>query len=119
MLMMKKQAWSVLSVIALSAVLVAGCGSSAQPSGSNEAKSQFEEKLVIAGNGATVEKLMKDEIFKKFNEKHPNVKLSYVSGVSTEIVAKIKAQKNSPQIDVAIIEGGEQEKGRTEGLWQP
>jgi len=117
--MMKKQAWSVLSVIALSAILVAGCGSSAQPAGSNEAKSQFAAKLVIAGNGATVEKLMKDEIFKKFNEKHPNVKLSYVSGVSTEIVAKIKAQKNSPQIDVAIIEGGEQEKGRTEGLWQP
>lgn len=117
--MMKKQAWSVLSVIALSAVLVAGCGSSAQPAGSNDAKSQFENKLVIAGNGATVEKLMKDEIFKKFNEKYPNVKLSYVSGVSTEIVAKIKAQKNSPQIDVAIIEGGEQEKGRTEGLWQP
>ncbi len=76
----------------------------------------MEDTLVIAGNGATVEKLMKDVIFKKFNEKYPNVKLTYVSGVSTEIVAKVKAQKNSPQIDMTVIEGGEQEKGRQEGL---
>ncbi|QOT00644.1 extracellular solute-binding protein [Brevibacterium sp. JNUCC-42] len=129
---MKKKAWSVLSVIALAGTLVAGCGNSAQPvanSGSTSVPVQggtaastpakMENKLVIAGNGATVEKLMKDEIFKKFNEKYPDVKLSYVSGVSTEIVAKVKAQQNSPQIDIAIVEGGEQEKGRTEGLWQP
>jgi putative spermidine/putrescine transport system substrate-binding protein len=38
--------------------------------------------------------------------------------VSTEIVAKVKAQKASPQIDVTIIEGGEQEAARTEGLWE-
>ncbi|QDX93693.1 ABC transporter substrate-binding protein [Brevibacillus laterosporus] len=129
---MKKKAWSVLSVIALAGTLVAGCGNSAQPvansgstsvpvqgGGAASTPAKMENKLVIAGNGATVEKLMKDEIFKKFNEKYPDVKLSYVSGVSTEIVAKVKAQQNSPQIDIAIVEGGEQEKGRTEGLWQP
>lgn len=125
---MKKKALSVLSIFALTGSLLAGCGSPApqsaapaQPSGSKEGASaqvQLEDTLVVAGNGATVEKLMKDEFFKKFNEKYPNVKLTYVSGVSTEIVAKVKAQKNSPQIDLTIVEGGEQEKGRQEGLWE-
>ncbi|QQE74945.1 ABC transporter substrate-binding protein [Brevibacillus composti] len=127
---MKKKALSVLSILALTGSLLAGCGSSSsapQPSAPSQpaenkdggqAAAQLEDSLVIAGNGATVEKLMKDEIFKKFNEKYPNVKLTYVSGVSTEIVAKVKAQKNSPQIDLTVIEGGEQDKGRQEGLWE-
>lgn len=125
---MKKKALSVLSIFALTGSLLAGCGSSAPQSsapapasGSKDgaqAEAQLEDTLVVAGNGATVEKLMKDVVFKKFNEKYPNVKLTYVSGVSTEIVAKVKAQKNSPQIDLTVIEGGEQEKGRQEGLWE-
>jgi len=128
---MKKKALAVLSIFALTGSLLAGCGSSSQPAAQNESapaasenkaeapQAQLEDSLIVAGNGATVEKLMKDKIFKKFNELYPNVKLTYVSGVSTEIVAKVKAQKDSPQIDVAIIEAGEQEKGRQEGLWEP
>ncbi|MCM3590490.1 ABC transporter substrate-binding protein [Brevibacillus borstelensis] len=128
---MKKKTLSLLSVLALTGSLLAGCGSSTSapqssaPQGqpadnksAGQAEAQLEDTLVIAGNGATVEKLMKDVIFKKFNEKYPNVKLTYVSGVSTEIVAKVKAQKTSPQIDMTVIEGGEQEKGRQEGLWE-
>lgn len=116
---------TLLSVAAISASLLAGCGSSAPKAGDQTGTSGGtapagltpEKQLVVAGNGATVEQLMKDEIFKKFNEKYPDVKLTYVSGVSTEIVAKVKAQKASPQIDVTVIEGGEQEGGRVEGLW--
>ncbi|WP_232696235.1 extracellular solute-binding protein [Brevibacillus daliensis] len=123
---MKKSVKTIFSVLALSSLLVAGCSGGNQPAPSNTSSTEgagqeekIEGKLVIAGNGATVEKLMKDKIFKKFNEKYPDVELAYVAGVATEIVAKVKAQKNSPQIDVTYIEGGEQEKGRVEGLWQP
>ncbi|WP_019120927.1 ABC transporter substrate-binding protein [Brevibacillus massiliensis] len=125
---MKRKALSIFSVMALAGSLLAGCGSNAaapapsapsnQEANSAGGNAQLEDQLVIAGNGATVEQLMKDEIFKKFNEKYPNVKLTYVSGVSTEIVAKVKAQKNAPQIDLTVIEGGEQDKGREEGLWE-
>ncbi|CAG7646551.1 ABC transporter substrate-binding protein [Paenibacillus allorhizosphaerae] len=115
---------TLLSVAALCGSLLAGCGSAPKPAdnagaagGTAPAGTAPEKQLVVAGNGATVEQLMKDEIFKKFNEKYPDVKLTYVSGVSTEIVAKVKAQKASPQIDVTVIEGGEQEGGRVEGLW--
>ncbi|NOU96861.1 extracellular solute-binding protein [Paenibacillus sp. LMG 31456] len=120
---------AILSVAAICSALVTGCGTNAAqqaPAGDKgaaaagkEAGLTPEKQLVIAGNGATVEELMKDEIFKKFNAKYPDVKLTYVSGVSTEIVAKVKAQKASPQIDVTIVEGGEQEAGRVEGLWEP
>ncbi|NRF91986.1 ABC transporter substrate-binding protein [Paenibacillus frigoriresistens] len=122
---------TILSITALSGALLSGCASStdkpaggaATPADKAPAKTAAalvpEKQLVVAGNGSTVEQLMKDEIFKKFNQKYPDVKLTYVSGVSTEIVAKVKAQKASPQIDVTVIEGGEQEGGRVEGLWEP
>ncbi len=63
----------ILSIAALCGTMLAGCGSTAeQPKGdagastTNEpAALQPEKQLVVAGNGATVEQLMKDEIFKK------------------------------------------------------
>ncbi|TCZ77185.1 ABC transporter substrate-binding protein [Paenibacillus albiflavus] len=132
--MKKKKMLSALSVLAICGSLLAGCGNSnsaagtpapsatpaAQAAATPEAVNAVtpEKELVVAGNGATVEQLMKDVIFKKFNEKYPDVKLSYVSGVSTELVAKVKAQKGSAQIDLTIVEGGEQEAGRAEGLWE-
>ncbi|MEQ7052310.1 extracellular solute-binding protein [Paenibacillus alvei] len=118
---MKARRWaSLILTLTLIGSLLAACGSSNSSSkdGSGSNGSSVEGELVIAGNGATVETLMKDEIFKKFNEKYPDVKLSYVSGVSTDIVAKVTAQQGSPQIDVAVIEGGEQEAGREKGLWE-
>ncbi len=127
-----KKTVNILVILALFSFLLAGCGSKSNESTANEPATKTEEtsnattgalepenELIVAGNGATVEQLMKDEIFKLFNEKYPDVKLTYVSGVSTEIVAKVKAQKASPQIDVTIVEGGEQEAGRKEGLWEP
>ncbi|MFC5447014.1 ABC transporter substrate-binding protein [Paenibacillus aestuarii] len=122
---------TVLSIAALSGALLSGCATNSDKSDKGAAASGDkapaataatlvpEKQLVVAGNGSTVEQLMKDEIFKRFNQKYPDVKLTYVSGVSTEIVAKVKAQKASPQIDVTVIEGGEQEGGRVEGLWEP
>jgi len=124
---MLKKATSALSVAVLLGSLLAGCGTSGDKApassapaagGTSDAALKPEKQLIVAGNGATVEQLMKDEIFKRFNEKYPDVKLTYVSGVSTEIVAKAKAQKASPQMDVTIVEGGEQEAGRVEGLWE-
>lgn len=118
---MKKKMVHVLSTVVLLSSLAVGCGSPGEgekKAASGSSAAQLESQLVVAGNGATVEKLMKDKIFKKFNEKHPDVKLTYISGVSTEIVAKVKAQQAAPQIDVTVIEGGEQEKGREEGLWE-
>lgn len=123
-----KRLGTLVSIAALCGTLVAGCGSSSDKPADNKGAAdagkqaaaglQPEKQLVVAGNGATVEQMMKDDVFKKFNEKYPDVKLTYVSGVSTEIVAKVKAQKASPQIDVTIIEGGEQYAGAQEGLWE-
>lgn len=124
----------VLSLVAL----VAACGNSTNSnssdkgttgqneSGTNtdsntattEPKVELKGELVFAGNGATVEELFKDKIFPMFNEQYPDVKLTYVAGVATEIVAKVKAGVGNQQIDIAFIESGEQENGRAEGLWE-
>jgi putative spermidine/putrescine transport system substrate-binding protein len=124
-----KKFLSIVSTITLAGMLLAGCGSSKAPEGGQQgatspaptesAAPALEKELVVAGNGATVEALFKDEIFKRFNEKYPDIKLTYVPGVATEIVAKAKASKDSPQFDIAFIEAGEQENGRKEGLWEP
>jgi putative spermidine/putrescine transport system substrate-binding protein len=131
---MKFKFLPVLSAVALAGALLSGCGNSnnnseaSQPAASQSQSTStasastepgLEKELVIAGNGATVQALFEDEIFKKFNEKYPDVKLTYVSGVATEIVAKAKASQSSPQFDIAFIEAGEQENGRKEGLWEP
>lgn len=83
-----------------------------------EPAKELKGELVFAGNGATVEELFKDKIFPMFNEQYPDVKLTYVAGVATEIVAKVKAGQGNQQIDIAFIESGEQENGRAEGLWE-
>ncbi|WP_442604414.1 ABC transporter substrate-binding protein [Paenibacillus sp. KN14-4R] len=122
---------SAISAVTLFGSILAGCGSNSESAAGKstttpapgaatpaaKATLQPEKELVIGGNGATVEKLMKDDIFPKFNKKYPDVKITYVSGVSTELVAKVKAQKAAPQIDMTVIEGGEQESGRVEELW--
>ncbi|MGZ9584897.1 ABC transporter substrate-binding protein [Paenibacillus marinisediminis] len=124
---------SIILALTLMTSLFTACGGTktstnnsdspaSKPTASNETKTDstpaIKGELVFAGNGATVEELFKDEIFKKFNEKYPDVKLTYVAGVATDIVAKVKAQQGSAQIDIAFIEGSEQEAGRVEGLWE-
>ncbi|EFU41623.1 ABC transporter substrate binding protein [Paenibacillus vortex V453] len=119
--MKKGRLASIILALTLSISLLSACGGAktASNGGAESAEgSTVSGELVFAGNGATVESLFKDEIFKKFNEKYPDVKLTYVAGVATDIVAKVKAQQGSSQIDIAFIEGSEQEAGRVEGLWE-
>lgn len=131
---MKKKLLTLLTLLTVVA-LVFGCStgnkpsSNEQPNTSNESASngqtettepavEIKGELVFAGNGATVEELFKDKIFPMFNEQYPDVKLTYVAGVATEIVAKVKAGQGNQLIDIAFIESGEQENGRAEGLWE-
>lgn len=64
-----------------------------------------EESLVFAGAGGSFEKIFREKILADF-EKEQGVTITYVAGNSTDLVAKLQAQKGNQEIDVALIDDG-------------
>lgn len=121
---MKKKKWvTYLTVLTLAASLMTGCGGAKSTNQSNETTkaardgNSMEEELVVAANQDMTD-LMNETIFKRFQEQYPGIKLTYVPGNGSETVAKVKAQKNAPQIDVAILEVNSQIDGHKNGVWE-
>ena len=75
-----------------------------------------ESTLYIAWQGGSREKVMKDFVFPRFAAKHPQVRLQYVAGVSTEILAKLQAQRANQDIDVAVLDDGPMYQASSAGL---
>ncbi|WP_433509470.1 ABC transporter substrate-binding protein [Nonomuraea sp. CA-143628] len=71
--------------------------------------------LVVAGYGGSYEEAFKQSVIPGF-EKSCGCKVSYIAGSSTDTVAKLKAQQNAPQIDVALIDDGVQNQAVQAGL---
>jgi putative spermidine/putrescine transport system substrate-binding protein len=64
-----------------------------------------QQTMYVAGYGGTFQKEMQADIIPEFEAKH-NVRIVYVPGISSEIVAKLQAQKSREQIDVAVMDDG-------------
>lgn len=64
-----------------------------------------DKTLYVAGSGGSMEKAIRTEVFPPFEAKH-GIKLEYIAGNSTDVLAKLQAQKANQQIDVAIIDDG-------------
>ncbi|MCI2256447.1 extracellular solute-binding protein [Domibacillus sp. PGB-M46] len=110
---MKKIYLHVFMLIMASLLLV-GCKEEEKAVG----EGGIEEELVVAGNQDMTD-LMNEKIFKAFKEKHPGMKITYIPGNGAETVAKVKAQKNAPQIDIAILEVNSQIDGHNNKVWAP
>lgn len=67
--------------------------------------SAAENELVVAGYGGSFETIFKQRLGPAF-EKRFNVKINFVSGNSTETLARVQAQKDNPQIDVTFVDDG-------------
>lgn len=80
------------------------------------ASSAQESTLYVAWQGGSREKVMKEFVFPRFAAKHPGLKLQYVAGVSTEILAKLQAQRANQDIDVAVMDDGPIYQASTLGL---
>src|SRR4051794_41732063 len=76
------------------ALLLAGSGSAAA-----------QTKMVLAAYGGSFEKMMRDHVIPIF-EKANNVTVDYISGNSTDNLARLQAQRGAQQIDVAILDDG-------------
>jgi putative spermidine/putrescine transport system substrate-binding protein len=64
-----------------------------------------EKVLIVAGPGGSVEKALRESVFPAFAQK-TGMRMEYVAGNSTDILAKLQAQAGNQQIDVAMIDDG-------------
>jgi len=64
-----------------------------------------DRTLYVAGAGGSQEQTLRNQVFRGFEAK-THTKIVYVAGNSTDILAKLQAQKGSEQIDVAMIDDG-------------
>ena len=64
-----------------------------------------QQTMYVAGPGGSIQKLIQTQIIPEFEAKH-NVKITYVPGISSEIVAKLQAQAGKQEINVAIVDDG-------------
>ena len=88
--------------------VLSGIGSSAQAAD--------EKELVFAGFGGSLQKSLQATVIPAFEKKY-GVKVVYVTGTSNQILAKVKAQKSSPQIDVIWANDTTHYQGKAEKLY--
>ncbi|EXF95902.1 branched-chain amino acid ABC transporter substrate-binding protein [Pseudomonas fluorescens HK44] len=71
--------------------------------------------LYVAGAGGSIEQAYKTKVIPGFEKLH-DVKVVYVAGNSTEVLAKLQAQKGRQQINVAIMDDGPMYQALQQGL---
>ncbi|MFM1655230.1 polyamine ABC transporter substrate-binding protein [Brevibacillus sp. B_LB10_24] len=105
-----------LGPLLLAALLATGCGAGGQPASSGG--KEESSTLVVAAYGGSHEKAMKESIIPLFEQKY-KAKVTYVTGSSMDTLAKLQAQKDKPQIDVAFMDDGPQAMAKSFGLLAP
>ncbi|WP_235837854.1 ABC transporter substrate-binding protein [Chitinasiproducens palmae] len=78
-----------------------------------------DSTLYVGGYGGSMEKLFKEKLIPRFEKQEPGVKVLYVAGNSTDILAKLQAQKGHQELSVAIIDDGPMFQAVGQGLCAP
>jgi putative spermidine/putrescine transport system substrate-binding protein len=76
---------------------------------------QAAETIYVGGSGGSNETLFKEKIIPAFEAK-TGAKVIYVTGNSTDILAKLQAQKGKQEISVALIDDGPMYQAIGQGL---
>jgi len=76
---------------------------------------QAAETIYVGGSGGSTEVLFKEKIIPAFEAK-TGAKVVYVPGNSTDILAKLQAQKGKQEISVALIDDGPMYQATGQGL---
>lgn len=77
-----------------------------------------QDQLIVAGYGGSTETIIREKVLPKFEEAN-NVKVTYVAGNSTDILAKLQAQKDQQEIDVALVDDGPMSRAVSLGFCAP
>jgi putative spermidine/putrescine transport system substrate-binding protein len=114
----KRKAFLILFICLVLGLMTACSGSETGNSPSTEKSEEGEKTLVLAAYGGSYEKKLKETVIPKF-EKEYGVKVTYITGSSVDTVSKLQAQKDNPQIDVAVLDDGPQAQAKAFGLLAP
>ncbi|MGE0498766.1 MAG: extracellular solute-binding protein, partial [Ramlibacter sp.] len=79
------------------------------------AMSAQAETIYVAGTGGSTEKTFKEKIIPAFKAK-TGVDVVYVTGNSTDVLAKLQAQKSRQEISFAMIDDGPMYQAVEQGL---
>ncbi|RMO14718.1 Spermidine/putrescine-binding periplasmic protein [Pseudomonas cichorii] len=79
---------------------------------------QAETTLYLGMNGGTMERLYADHVLPAF-EKANNVKVVIVPGTSSDILAKVQASKDNPQMHLMFLDDGIMYRAISMGLCDP
>ena len=77
-----------------------------------------DKVLYVAGAGGSQEQTLRTQVFPAFEAK-THTKIVYVAGNSTDLLAKLQAQKGAQQIDVAMIDDGPMYQAVSLGFCRP
>jgi putative spermidine/putrescine transport system substrate-binding protein len=122
---MIKRLFFTLSILIIVSMLLSGCAKATEAPGEEPADTDVpvsteKRTLVVAipGGGVYEEGIIKG-VVEPFNEKYPNVEVILtIPGNSSAILAKARAEKDNPTMDVVVIGGGLDAQGIREGLFQ-
>lgn len=82
------------------------------------AQVQAQTRTIYIGmNGGTMEKAYTSQVFPEF-EKANNVKVVVVPGTSSDVLAKLLANRNSPQVHVVFLDDGVMARAISMGVCQ-
>jgi putative spermidine/putrescine transport system substrate-binding protein len=102
----------------LISVVIAGCGSSGANSSaddsSTEGSSEKPQKLVVTSFGGAIQETQ-EKYIKEF-EKEFNAEVEVVTLYSADALAKMRAEKNNPSLDVVLFSGGQEQIAKKEDL---
>ena len=85
--------------------------------GASSAAWSQSKTLYIGMNGGPMEKAYTSQVFPEF-EKANNVKVVVVPGTSSDVLAKLLANRNSPQMHVVFLDDGVMARAISMGVCQ-
>lgn len=105
----------ILVLILFVTVVVAGCGVSDTGSNSSDGDSNDKpQKLVVTSFGGAIQETQ-EKYIKQFEEEY-NAEVEVVTLYSADALAKMRAEKNNPSLDVVIFSGGQEQIAKKEDL---
>ncbi|MCG7333719.1 ABC transporter substrate-binding protein [Sporosarcina sp. ACRSM] len=103
----------LVTLLCLLLVIASACSSTADGEEKKSSSDKDNKTLMLAGYGGSYEQKIKEVLIPQFEKENEGVTVKYITGSSTDTLAKLKAQKNSPQIDVALLDDGPQAQARS------